>query len=227
MVTPEDRKFMWEFYAPEPRMRLNLGIRRRLAPLLGNNLARIKAANSILLTLIGSPFIYYGDEIGMGDNIWLDDRNGVRTPMQWEPGPDAGFSTAPAQALYAPVIQAEPFGPAQVNVQTQAADPDSLLNWTRALLRLRRQHPAFARGTLRLLPAAHPALLAYVRDYAGETLVLMHNLSSNRQVFTLDLSAYAGHRLVDLLHPEAPARPAMKAWTMDLDAYGFGWFKLE
>ena len=227
MVTPEDRQFMWEFYAPEPRMRLNLGIRRRLAPLLGNNLARIKAANSILLTLIGSPFIYYGDEIGMGDNIWLDDRNGVRTPMQWEPGPNAGFSTAPAEALYAPVIQAEPFGPAQVNVQTQAADPHSLLNWTRALLRLRRQHPAFARGTLRLLPAAHWALLAYVRDYAGETLVLMHNLSSNRQVFTLDLSAYAGRRLVDLLHPEAPARPAMKAWTMDLDAYGFGWFKLE
>jgi maltose alpha-D-glucosyltransferase/alpha-amylase len=136
MVTPEERQYLWNFYAPEPRMRLNLGIRRRLAPLLDNNLARIKLANSILLTLIGSPFIYYGDEIGMGDNIWLDDRNGVRTPMQWEPGPNAGFSTAPAEALYAPVIQAGPFGPARVNVQAQAADPVSLLNWTRALLHL-------------------------------------------------------------------------------------------
>ena len=104
-------------------MRLNLGIRRRLAPLLDNDLARIKLANSILLTLIGSPFIYYGDEIGMGDNIWLDDRNGVRTPMQWEPGPNAGFSTAPAEALYAPVVKPGPFGPARVNVQAAGRRP--------------------------------------------------------------------------------------------------------
>jgi maltose alpha-D-glucosyltransferase/alpha-amylase len=208
-------------------MRLNLGIRRRLAPLLDNNLARIKVANSILLSLIGSPVIYYGDEIGMGDNIWLDDRNGVRTPMQWEPGSNAGFSKAPAEALYAPVVQAEPYRPAQVNVRSQAADPDSLLNWTRSLLRVRRQHPAFARGTLRLLPAVDLALLAYVRNYADETLVLMHNLSAEKRTFTLDLSVYAGHSLVDLLHPQAPARPATNPWTLDLNAYGFAWFKLE
>jgi len=218
---------MWEFYAPEPRMRLNLGIRRRLAPLLDNNLARIKLANSILLTLIGSPFIYYGDEIGMGDNIWLDDRNGVRTPMQWAPGPNGSFSTAPAEALYAPVIQAEPFGPAQVNVESQAADPASLLNWNRSVLHLRRQHPAFGRGTLRLLPTAQPALLAYVREHDGQTLLLVHNLAPNEQVFMLDLSAYAGYRLEDLLHPEAPAEAAANPWPFELEGYGFRWFELK
>jgi maltose alpha-D-glucosyltransferase / alpha-amylase len=226
MVTPEERQFMWAFYAPEPRMRLNLGIRRRLAPLLANNLARLKVANSILFTLIGSPFIYYGDEIGMGDNIWLDDRNGVRTPMQWAPGLNAGFSTAPADALYAPVNQAEPFGPDHVSVEAQAANPASLLNWTRHLLRLRRQHPAFRHGTLHLLPTAHPALLAYVRAYAGQTLVLAHNLAQDPQAFTLDLSAYPGQRLVDLLHPEAPALPTSGACALPLEAYGFRWFKL-
>jgi len=146
----------------------------------------------------------------MGDNIWLDDPNGVRTPMQWEPGPNAGFTTAPAEALYAPVIQAEAFGPAQVNVQAQAADPASLLNWIRAMLRLRKQHPAFSRGTLRLLPAADPALLAYVREYDGQTYVLAHNLSQDQQEFTLDLAAYPGRSLTDLLDPAAPARPAFK-----------------
>jgi len=132
-----------------------------------------------------------------------------------------GFPSAPAESLHAPVIQAEPFGPAHLNVQAQAADPGSLLNWTRALLRLRQQRPAFAQGTLRLLHSAHPALVAYVRDYAGETLVLLHHLSSDKPAFNLDLSSYAGRSLIDLLHPEAPARPAANPWRLNLDAYGF------
>ncbi len=222
MVTPEERQFMWNFYAPEPRMRLNLGIRRRLAPLLGNDLARLKLANSLLLTFIGSPFIYYGDEIGMGDNISLDDRNGVRTPMQWDAGPNAGFSAAPADQLYAPVIAAGDCGYARVNVQAQAADPASLLNWTRATLKLRQQYPAFGRGTLRLLPIANRSLLAYLRQYAGQTLLCLHNLSAEPQRCPLDAAALVGRQFVNL--PTGAAQPAPSA--LDLEPYGYRWFEV-
>ena len=151
MVTPEERQFMWDFYAPEPRMRLNLGIRRRLAPLLGNDrAARIELANSLLFTLPGSPVVYYGDEIGMGDDIWLDDRDGVRTPMQWTAGPNAGFSTAEAADLYAPVIDDESYGYRQINVESQRGDPHSLLNRMRQMIRVRKAIPAFGRGEIEL-----------------------------------------------------------------------------
>src|SRR5512133_3529848 len=129
MVTPEEREWMWAEYAPDPRMRLNLGIRRRLAPLLDNDRRKIALANSLLFTLPGSPIIYYGHEIGMGDNIWLFDRNGVRTPMQWKNAPNAGFSAAQPEALYAPVIDTSPYDPSQVNVDDEFQDPDSLLNF--------------------------------------------------------------------------------------------------
>ncbi|HOS80860.1 MAG TPA: maltose alpha-D-glucosyltransferase, partial [Anaerolineae bacterium] len=177
MVTPEDRQFMWDFYAPEPRMRLNLGIRRRLAPLLNNDRAAIEVANSILLTFIGSPVLYYGDEIGMGDNIWLHDRDGVRTPMQWDAGPNAGFSDAPAGALYLPVIDDPVYGYQQVNVAAQEADPHSLLNRMRYLLKVRRQYRAFGRGTLRLLDVQPKSVLAYTRVDADETFVVVNNLA--------------------------------------------------
>jgi maltose alpha-D-glucosyltransferase / alpha-amylase len=227
MVTPADRQFMWDFYAPEPRMRLNLGIRRRLAPLLDNNPARFKLINSILLTFIGSPFIYYGDEIGMGDDIALDDRDGVRTPMQWNTAANAGFSAGPADQLYAPVIQAGPLGYPRLNVASQLADPASLLNWMRLMLQTRKQYPAFGRGALRLLPIPNRQVLAYVRQSDQQTLLLLHNLSGASQAFTLDLSVYPHQRLIDLFEPEAAPGPAAEAQRFELAAYAYRWFKLE
>ncbi len=179
MVTEEERHWMWEQYAPEPRMRLNLGIRRRLAPLLDNDFKQIALANSILFTLPGSPIIYYGDEIGMGDNIWLPDRNGVRTPMQWTSGPNAGFSNAPADQLYAPLITGPQFGPTRVNVAAQAADPGSIFNIIRRMIRVRKDHPALGQGTFEWAePSGTAALLTYWRRYADESVLVVQNLSS-------------------------------------------------
>lgn len=229
MVTPEDRTFMWDFYAPEPRMRLNLGIRRRLAPLLDNDMARIKVANSILLTFVGSPFLYYGDEIGMGDNIWLDDRNGVRTPMQWNDGPHAGFTDAsvPADRLSQPVIDDEVFGYKNVNAQAQASDPDSLLNWTRKALAVRKQHPVFGRGSLALLKPANSAVLGYVRATGDETVVVVNNLSPEPQHVTLDLAGYRGKMLVDLFTGAKLEVPASGTWTLALERYGYRWLMIS
>jgi maltose alpha-D-glucosyltransferase/alpha-amylase len=226
MVTPEERAFMWDFYAPEPRMRLNLGIRRRLAPLLDNDRRRIEVANSILLTLIGSPFIYYGDEIGMGDNIWLDDRDGVRTPMQWDAGPNAGFSEAPAERLYSPVIDDAVYGYPRVNVAVQRADDDSLWHWMQRVLRIRKQHPVFGRGTLRFLTPDNAAILAYLRSDAVQTILVLNNLSAEPQQVAVDLSAYIGKAPRDLL--EGVARDAIGAspYTFTLEPYGYHWLAL-
>ena len=226
MVTPEEREFMWDFYAPEPRMRLNLGVRRRLAPLLENDRARLEAANSILLTLIGSPVLYYGDEIGMGDNIWLDDRDGVRTPMQWDDGPNAGFSTAPSEQLYAPVIDDETYGYQQVNVAAQRANPDSLFNRMRFLLQVRRKHPAFGRGELKMLSPSSTAVLAYLRSHAHETLLVVNNLSAEPQAAQLALSDYAGRVPVDVLTGEQLPAISSAPYTIPLEGYGYRWLKL-
>jgi maltose alpha-D-glucosyltransferase / alpha-amylase len=197
MVTPEERHFMWDFYAPDPRMRLNLGIRRRLAPLLENDPARIKCANSILLTLVGSPVLYYGDEIGMGDNIWLDDRNGVRTPMQWNDRPSAGFSTA--EETYLPVIADGPYSYEKVNVAAANEDPDSYLWATRFLLQARRQSPALQQGEMSWFEVDSKAILAYWRVLDEHRVLCLFNLDQQRQNISIDLSAYAGRSLVDLL----------------------------
>jgi maltose alpha-D-glucosyltransferase/alpha-amylase len=228
MVTPEEREFMWDYYAPEPRMRLNLGIRRRLAPLLDNDVDRIKVANSILLTFIGSPFLYYGDEIGMGDNIWLEDRNGVRTPMQWSDEPNAGFTDpdVPPEKIYLPVIDDEDYGYRSVNVAAQREDPDSLLNWTRTILGVRKQHPTFGRGDLELLDPDNEAVLAYVRE-GEETLVVANNLSEEAQTVVLDLGDYAGRTLVDLIERDAVEEPASANWELALPRYGFRWFSVR
>jgi len=180
MVSEEDRQWMWREYAPDPRMRLNLGIRRRLAPLLDNDRRKIELANSLLLTLPGSPVLYYGDEIGMGDNIWLEDRNGVRTPMQWTAEPGSGFSTASPDRLYTPLISDSEFAPARVNVAVQQADPDSLLNTLRGLISLRKKHKAFSLGELSWVELAVPdaSLLAYHRTFEQETVLALHNLSA-------------------------------------------------
>jgi len=226
MVTPQERQFMWDFYAPQPRMRLNLGIRRRLAPLLENDMRRIQVAHSILLTFIGSPFLYYGDEIGMGDNIWLEDRDGLRTPMQWDDGPNAGFSTAPREKLTDPVIEDPVYGYQVVNVKAQEADPDSLLNWIKTVLRVRKGHLAFGRGDLRLLSPQNVAVLAYVRTYADEAILVANNLSAEPQEAALDLAAYAGRRPIDLFSGDELPVIEPSSYRLRLDGYGYRWLKL-
>jgi len=185
MVTPEEREWMWETYAPQPRMRLNLGIRRRLAPLMDNDQRKILLMHSLLLTMGGSPFLYYGDEIGMGDNIWLEDRNGLRTPMQWDNSLNAGFSSALPEKLYAPVISDDNYGYAQVNVAAQRADPNSLLNRVRRMLAIRKQHLAFGWGTFDWEDTGNNTIAAYRRKTEEEALLIFNNLSD--QTISLSL----------------------------------------
>jgi maltose alpha-D-glucosyltransferase/alpha-amylase len=227
MVTPEERAFMWELYAPEPRMRLNMGIRRRLAPLLDHDIGRIQVAHSILLTFIGSPFLYYGDEIGMGDNIWLNDRDGLRTPMQWDDGPNAGFSTAPKEQLTDPVIENGVYGYRKVNVKAQEADPRSLLNWIRTVLRTRKRHPAFGRGDLRFLPCENRAILAYLRSCGGEELLVVNNLSADRQTIELDLSDYVQRELVDAFSGRTLQAIGPGPYSLELERYAYRWLEIR
>ena len=225
MVTEQERQFMWQFYAPEPRMRLNLGIRPRLAPLLGGDRRKIELLNAVLFSMPGSPVIYYGDEIGMGDDIWLDDRDGVRTPMQWDDSPNAGFSTA-AQP-YAPVIDDDVYGYQRVNVVAQRADPGSLLNWTRHVIRVRKAHPVFGRGDFRFVLPGDKAILAYLREYAGETALVVINLSDASQTPALDLAGFAGAMPLDLLTDERLPPIDAGPYAMKLPPYGYRWLKLR
>ena len=175
MVSPEERQWMWAQYSPEMRMRLNLGIRRRLAPLLDNDRRKIELAYSLIFSLPGAPFLYYGDEIGMGDNIHLPDRNGVRTPMQWEDAPGAGFTSA--SVPYIPVIQADPYSAGSVNVAGQKADPASLWHSLRAMIALRKRYPALRSGELTWIPCPHPAVAAYLRRSNADQVAVIQNLS--------------------------------------------------
>jgi maltose alpha-D-glucosyltransferase/alpha-amylase len=190
MVTEEERQWMWDEYAPDPRMRLNLGIRRRLAPLLDNDRRKIELANSLLFSLPGSPILYYGDEIGMGDNIWLPDRNGVRTPMQWTNGFNAGFSLAPTASLYTPMIREAPFEPASVNVAAQRADPASWLNVLQQMIAIRKGHKAFGWGDFEWLDVGTPTVAAYTRTCPEESLLVIHNLRGEAQ--NIELPAESG-----------------------------------
>jgi maltose alpha-D-glucosyltransferase/alpha-amylase len=185
MVTEEERQWMWENYAPEQRMRLNLGIRRRLAPLLDNNHKKIQLAYSLLLTMPGSPILYYGDEIGMGDNIWLADRNGVRTPMQWATDTIAGFSEAPVQSLYSPVIDDDVYGPMKVNVESQIKDKDSLWHTIRQMIELRKKHRCFGWGEFEWVDMNTGAVAAYIRKYDNESILVIHNLSDKPQAISI------------------------------------------
>ena len=226
MVTGEERQFMWDFYAPEDRMRLNLGIRRRLAPLLDNDRARIEVANSLLFTLPGSPVIYYGDEIGMGDNIWLDDRDGVRTPMQWTAGANAGFSVAPPGDLYSPVIDSTGFGYRTVNVEAQQADEGSLLRWMQRAIRIRKEHPALSRGEIQFLETGNRAVLAFLRSHDKETILSLNNLSGQAQQIDLDLARWAGAHLQDLFNGKTQPVTEGAAVPFELERYGYRWFCL-
>jgi maltose alpha-D-glucosyltransferase/alpha-amylase len=191
MVTEADRQWMWEQFAPEPRMRLNLGIRRRLAPLLDNDRRQIELANSLLFTMPGSPILYYGDEIGMGDDISLPDRNGVRTPMQWDNSPQAGFSEAAPENLYAPLVSSPGFKPQEVNVADQLEDPGSLLNATKKMIRARKSNPALGTGSFTWaenIAAQHPnPIAAYFRVRDQEKMLIIHNLSPQMQSCSFQL----------------------------------------
>ncbi len=197
MVTPEERDWMWSEYAPEPRMRLNLGIRRRLAPLLDNDQRKIRLAFSLLFTLPGTPIIYYGDEIGMGDNIWLPDRNGVRTPMQWDTTPKSGFTDAAES--YAPIIDQYPYDPQNVNVASQLDDPYSLFNFVRKLIGLRKAHPELAAGKLTWIETGNDSVTAFTRSEFGRTFLAVHNLSGEIQKIRCMMGPQYSGKLANLL----------------------------
>jgi len=228
MVTPAERQWMWERYAPDPRMRLNLGIRRRLAPLLDGDPCKIELAHALLFALPGTPIFYYGDEIGMGDNIWLDDRDGVRTLFQWDATANAGFSPASADQLYAPVIAEGEYAYTRVNLAAQQADPDSLWHRLRRLAAVRQSHSAFGHGLFDFLHLDQAALLGIVRRHAATTVLALFNLSAEAQPVRLDLTALdAGPemKLVDLLS-ERGAGQVRAGATFDLPPHGYVWVQL-
>ena len=227
MVTEEERQWMWEQYAPEARMRLNLGIRRRLAPLLDNDQRKIRLAYSLLFTLPGSPILYYGDEIGMGDNISLGDRNGVRTPMQWSGGWNAGFSTAEPERLYAPIIHDPVYGYPAVNVVSQRESEHSLFHWMRRIIAVRKSSAVFGRGSIEFLYPANHRILAYLRRLGNETVLIVNNLSSAAQAVELDLRRYKGNVLIEMFGNNLFPRVGELPYLLTLGPYQSYWFRLR
>ena len=227
MVTDEERDYLWNTYASDRRARINLGIRRRLAPLLQRDRRRIELMNGLLLSMPGTPVIYYGDEIGMGDNIHLGDRDGVRTPMQWSEDRNGGFSRADPSSVVLPPVMDPLYGYAAVNVEIQARDPHSLLNWMRRLLLLRRNHQAFGRGTLRFIYPRNRRILAYFRELGDKTILCVANLSRTPQAVDLDLSAYAGRVPVEITGPSPFPPIGTLNYLLTLPPYGFFWFDLQ
>ncbi|MBA3598861.1 MAG: maltose alpha-D-glucosyltransferase [Methylibium sp.] len=242
MVTDKERDYLWSFYASDRRARINLGIRRRLAPLLERDRRRVELLNSLLLSMPGTPVIYYGDEIGMGDNIHLGDRDGVRTPMQWSPDRNGGFSRADPARLVLPPVMDSLYGFEAVNVEAQSADPYSLLNWMRRMLAVRKPHPAFGRGTLKLLSPANRKVLAYLREYRQEgapaqdgndekverieSILCVANVSRSSQAVELDLSAFSGRVPVEMIGGSRFPAIGQLPYLLTLPPFGFYWFSL-
>ena len=226
MVTDKERDYLWNTYASDRRARINLGIRRRLAPLMGNDRLKIELMNALLLSLPGTPVIYYGDEIGMGDNIYLGDRDGVRTPMQWSPDRNGGFSRSDPARLYLPAIMDPVHGYGAVNVEAQLASPSSLLHWTRRMLAIRQAQNVFGRGTLEFLYPTNRKVLAYLRSFEGRTVLCIFNLSRSAQAAQLDLSKLKGHTPVELLGSTAFPPIGELPYLVTLPGYGFFWFVL-
>jgi maltose alpha-D-glucosyltransferase/alpha-amylase len=226
MVTDSERAYLYHAYAYNPRMRVNTGIRRRLAPLMEYSLAKIQLMNSLLFSLPGTPIVYYGDEIGMGDNIYLNDRDGVRTPMQWNGGPNGGFSAAPAEKLYLPAITDPITGYQAVNVEQQQLNPSSLLNWMKQIIKLRKQHKVFGRGTIEFIDTSNQSVLSFMRKWEDETVLVVANLSRYPQAVELPLSVYEGTSPVEMfgLNPFPQIRTA--PYPLTLGAHQFYWFRL-
>jgi len=226
MVSDEERDYMWEEYAHDPRMKANIGIRRRLAPLLGNDTNQLELFTALLLSLPGSPVLYYGDEIGMGDNIWLGDRDGVRTPMQWSPDRNAGFSTCDPAQLNLPVVMDPVYGYQTVNVEAQTRNSASLLHWTRRMIAVRKEHPTFGLGSYHEIGSRNPTVLCYVREFGDDVVLCVNNLSRFPQPVELDLRRFEGWTPIELTgrvqFPEIGVLPYM----LTLAGHGFYWFEL-
>jgi maltose alpha-D-glucosyltransferase/alpha-amylase len=227
MVTDEERDYMYRVYAHDPQMRINLGIRRRLAPLLGNNRRRIELLNGLLMSLPGTPVIYYGDEIGMGDNVYLGDRNGVRTPMQWSSDRNAGFSDGNRQRMFLPPITDPEYHYEAVNVEAQQANPQSLLWWMKRLIALRKEHVAFGRGSLTFLHPDNRRVVAFVREHDGERILVVANMSRFVQYADLDLSEYRGMVPVEMFGRVEFPRVEDRPLFLTLGPHAFIWFTLE
>ncbi len=227
MVTSEERDYMWREYATDPKAKLNLGIRRRLAPLMNNGRRQMELLNSLLFSLPGTPVIYYGDELGMGDNIYLGDRNGVRTPMQWNGDRNAGFSTADAAALFAPLIVDPVYGYQAVNVEAQGRTPTSFLNWTKRFILTRKRFKAFGRGNLEFLFPENKKVLVYLRAYEQENLLIVNNLSRYVQPAFLDLKKFSGWTPKEMVGGVRFPAIGEQPYFLALGPHSFYWFILE
>jgi maltose alpha-D-glucosyltransferase/alpha-amylase len=227
MVTDLERDYMYDMYAESKTMRLNLGIRRRLAPLLNNDRRRIELMNGMLMSLPGTPIIYYGDEIGMGDNITLGDRNGVRTPMQWTGGWNSGFSGADPEHLYAPLIDDPVYGYPAVNVLSQKGSEHSLLRWMQRIIAVRRSTKVFGKGSIEFLYPANHRILAYLRKLGNETVMVVNNLSSSAQAVELDLRRYKGNILIEMFGNNLFPRVGDLPYLLTMGPYQFYWFRLR
>ena len=230
MVSDADREYMWDEYAPDPRMKCNIGIRRRLAPLVDGDPHRIRLLHALLLALPGAPVLYYGDEIGMGDNIWLPDRHGVRTPMQWSSAPGAGFSTADEDTFFLPLVQDPEYDKHMVNVEDQMMDPGSFLHWLRAMLVIRANHPVFGLGTFTDLGGDNPAVFSFLRELTVDdwttTILCVNNLSAEPQETSVDLSAHAGTTPENLLADHEAETVGSAPYHVELPGHGFTWLNL-
>ena len=227
MVTDEERDYMYTEYAKDPRMRINVGIRRRLAPLMGNDRRKIELLNTLLMSMPGTPIVYYGDEIGMGDNVFLGDRNGVRTPMQWNGSWNSGFSEADAQALYSPIIVDPPYGYTGVNVIAQERTEASLLRWMRRLIAVRRTTCAFGRGTLEFLHPANRRILAFLRRHEEDTILVVCNLSNGAEPAELDLARFDGWVPREMWSERPFPTIGTRPYMLTFGPYGYYWFRLE
>ncbi len=227
MVTEIERQYMWDEYAKDPRARINLGIRRRLAPLMDGDRRRVELMSGLLMSLPGSPIMYYGDEIGMGDNVYLGDRNSVRTPMQWSGGVNAGFSTADPERLWLPLVANSLYGYQAVNVESQQRNPTSLLNWTRRLIEVRRSTAVFGRGSIVFLKPANHRVLAFTRSLGRETVLVVCNLAGTAQVAELDMSALSGAIPIEMFGGSIFPRIGREPYPMMMGPYDFYWFRLR
>jgi maltose alpha-D-glucosyltransferase / alpha-amylase len=227
MVTDEERDYMYSEYAQDPRMKANIGIRRRLAPLLDNSRDQMELFTALLLSLPGSPVLYYGDEIGMGDNIYLGDRDGVRTPMQWTPDRNAGFSSCDPQRLYLPVIMDPVYGYQVINVESQMRSSTSLLHWTRRMIDVRKRHPTFGMGDYEELGASNPSVLAFVRQFGDDLVLCVNNLSRFAQPVELDLRRFEGRTPIELIGGVHFPRVGELPYLLTMPGHGFYWFQLS
>jgi maltose alpha-D-glucosyltransferase/alpha-amylase len=226
MVSDEERDYMWAEYAKDPRMKANIGIRRRLAPLLENDIDQIELFSALLFSLPGSPVLYYGDEIGMGDNIWLGDRDAVRTPMQWTPDRNSGFSTCDPGRLYLPVNMDSIYGYQVTNVEAQTRNTSSLLHWTRRMIQVRKANPAFGMGTFHDIGGSNPSVLSFVREFGDDIVLCVNNLSRFAQPVELDLRPWEGSEPIELMGGARFPAIGELPYLLTLSGHGFYWFRI-